>query len=181
MPKWSEVPWGTVITGVIAVYGAALGTFNLLLQRGRDRLAASEIRRRQAEQVTGWLVPYEGEGPPDEYGRLFLGLRLQNGSNQLVYQLIASLISTQGAFRETAVGDPGFEFRSFVGIIPPGETKTRIEYSGRGMMLRFGIELAFQDVGGRYWLRRGDGALQEVDQPPLALYGINPPVPWQHQ
>lgn len=124
-------------------------------------------------------MPYEG---PDEPGRLFLGLRLQNGSNQLVYQLIASLISTQGAFRETAVGDPRlFEFRSFVGIIPPGETKTRIEFSGHGMMKRFGIELAFQDVGGHYWLRRGDGALQEVDQPPLALYGINPPVPWQHQ
>ena len=48
------------------------------------------------------------------------------------------------------------------------------------MMKRFGIELAFQDVGGHYWF----GVEMEpyrVDQPPLALYGINPPVPWQHQ
>src|SRR5262249_5581854 len=28
MPKWSEVPWGTVITGLVAVYGAVLGTLN---------------------------------------------------------------------------------------------------------------------------------------------------------
>jgi hypothetical protein len=30
MPKWSEVPWGTVITGAVALYGAALSTFNFL-------------------------------------------------------------------------------------------------------------------------------------------------------
>jgi hypothetical protein len=28
MPKWSEVPWGTVITGLVAVYGAVLSTLN---------------------------------------------------------------------------------------------------------------------------------------------------------
>jgi hypothetical protein len=31
MPKWSQVPWGTVITGVtaaVALYGAVLGTLN---------------------------------------------------------------------------------------------------------------------------------------------------------
>jgi len=30
MPKWSEVPWGTIVTGAVAVYGAALSTFNFL-------------------------------------------------------------------------------------------------------------------------------------------------------
>jgi hypothetical protein len=180
MPKWSEVPWGTVIAGTIAFYGAALSTFNFLLQRRRDRIAASDVQRAQAEQVSGWLVPYEG---PAEPGRLFLGLVLKNGSGQLVYQLIASLISTQGAFRKTAVGDnttDEFEFRVFVGLLPPGETKRRIEFSGHGMMLRFGIELAFQDAAGHYWLRRGDGALRQVDKAPLALYEIDPPVAWEH-
>jgi hypothetical protein len=28
MPKWSQIPWGTVITGLVAVYGAALSTLN---------------------------------------------------------------------------------------------------------------------------------------------------------
>jgi hypothetical protein len=30
MPKWSEVPWATLITGAVALYGAALSTFNFL-------------------------------------------------------------------------------------------------------------------------------------------------------
>src|SRR6266851_6629496 len=28
MPKWTEVPWATVITAIVAVYGAVLGTLN---------------------------------------------------------------------------------------------------------------------------------------------------------
>jgi hypothetical protein len=60
MPKWSEVPWGTVITGVIAIYGAVLSTVNSVSQRRRDHLATQrqlrqdqlamqEARRRQAD------------------------------------------------------------------------------------------------------------------------------------
>jgi hypothetical protein len=37
MAKWSDVQWGTVITGAVALYGAALSTFNYLAQRRRDR------------------------------------------------------------------------------------------------------------------------------------------------
>ncbi len=43
------------------------------------------------------------------------------------------------------------------------------------MSLRFGVELAFQDAAGRNWLRRGDGHLSEVQQEPIALYGIGRP------
>jgi hypothetical protein len=28
MPKWTEIPWGTVITGLVPVYGAVLSTLN---------------------------------------------------------------------------------------------------------------------------------------------------------
>jgi hypothetical protein len=30
MPKWSEVPWGTLVAGAVAVYGAVLSTVNFL-------------------------------------------------------------------------------------------------------------------------------------------------------
>jgi hypothetical protein len=106
MPKWSEVPWGTAITGVIAIYGAVLSTVNSVSQRRRDRLATQrqlrqdqlameEARRRQADQVTGWLVEDEGPKMP---GRLFYVLMLQNGSTQPVRQLIAHVVETQGNF-----------------------------------------------------------------------------------
>ncbi len=38
MPIWSEVPWGTAITLVIAVYGAALSTLNFLRAGPKLRL-----------------------------------------------------------------------------------------------------------------------------------------------
>jgi hypothetical protein len=196
MPKWSDVPWGTVITGVIAIYGAVLGTITLVGQRRRDQrqlrqdqLATEEAQRRQADQVTGWLVADEG---PQEHNRLFYGVMLQNGSSQPVRQLIVHVVGTQGSFRRTAVGDydehtaiGDYEearrslYRLFVGLLSPGETKTRIEQPGGGMSRRYGIELAFQDAAGRNWLRQGDGILKQVDKPPLDLYGISPPVPWQ--
>jgi hypothetical protein len=184
-----------VITGVIAIYGAVLSTVNSVSQRRRDQrqlrqdqLGMEEAQRRQADQVTGWLVADEG---PQERNRLFYGLMLQNVSNQPVRQLVATVVGTQGSFRRTAVayvedhsemaaaGIPSRHYRLFVGLLPPGETKTRIEQPGQGMHQRYGIELAFQDAAGRYWLRQGDGALKQVDKPPLDLYGINPPVPWQ--
>ena len=179
MPKWSEVPWGTVITGLVATYGAVLSTAALVGQRRRDRLAEKDARRHQAEQVSGWLV--EDDGPSAPSDRLFAGLVLQNFSNQLVYYLIAGVVTLQGGGPRTAVGDPRpHAFRSPVGRLPPGETKTRIEHPGSGMYLRVGVELAFQDAAGRYWLRRGDGLLEEVDQSPFELYGIPEPIPWEH-
>jgi pyrimidine deaminase RibD-like protein len=142
-----------------------------------DGLSPRE-RRRQAEQVSGWVDRYTG---PEVPGKMFEGIVLRNGSDALVYYVIVSLVSYQGAFRNTAVGDKReFEFRAFIGRLPPGITKTHIESGGGGMHLRLAVELAFQDTAGRYWLRTGDGKLEEVQQHPLELYGIGPPVPWQY-
>ena len=125
-----------------------------------------------ANDVAAWLVRDGGS-------EMSFGLVVQNGSKQVAYDMIASLVSLQGAFRETAVGDAR-GFQRFLGIVPPGELRTRIEYGGDGMFLRFGIELAFQDPQGRFWLRKGNGFLNEVFQSPLELYGIDPPVSWDN-
>jgi hypothetical protein len=136
MPKWSEVPWGTVVTGVVAIYGAVLGTVNLFAQRSRDRQTAKEAQRKQAEQVIAWLVPDDG---PEEPGRLFYGLALQNNSGRLVYEVIASIVMVRpGIGVQTRASEPQREdrppmqFRSFVSQLPPGQTKTRIENPGPG-------------------------------------------------
>jgi hypothetical protein len=176
MPKWSEVPWGTVVTGVVAIYGAVLGTVNLFAQRSRDRQTAKEAQRKQAEQVIAWLVPDDG---PEEPGRLFYGLALQNNSGRLVYEVIASIVMVRpGIGVQTRASEPQREdrppmqFRSFVSQLPPGQTKTRIENPGQGMLAGHGIELAFQDAAGAYWLRLADGTLKQVEQSPHRLYNL---------
>ena len=52
MPKWSEVPWGTVITGLVAVYGAVLGTLNF-------RRAGPKLRCEIRTGMT--LIPADGD------------------------------------------------------------------------------------------------------------------------
>jgi hypothetical protein len=47
------------------------------------------------------------------------------------------------------------------------------------MHIRFGVELAFQDAAGAFWLRQGNGVLKRIEQHPLALYGIPRPAPWE--
>jgi len=37
LPKWSDIPWAAIVTGLVAVYGAALSTYNLRIQRKKDK------------------------------------------------------------------------------------------------------------------------------------------------
>jgi hypothetical protein len=67
--------------------------------------------------VTAWFVPYEG--PKDEGRETYSGLRVNNASNQLVYDLVAEVIIA----RKTAVGDTeqrNIELGALVGNVPPG-------------------------------------------------------------
>ena len=98
MPKWSEVPWGTVVIGLMAVYGAVLSTVTFRTQRARDRLARREARGGQAEQIAAWLVQYDG--PQEPPYRQYLGLMLQNRSSQPIYYLIPSIVSLAGVVVE---------------------------------------------------------------------------------
>jgi hypothetical protein len=186
MPKWSEVPWGTVITGLVALYGAGLSTRVFFAQPTRDRITADEAQRRQADQVTGWLVKYEG---PAEPGKLFFGLVLQNDSSQPVYDLIANEVAVHGSGSRTAVrrdrgeakaaGLSPHRYRVYMTLVPPGKTVTRIGHGGGGMYRRFGVEFAFRDAAGRCWLRQGDGILRSINQQPTELYEIEGPIPWR--
>jgi hypothetical protein len=178
MLNWSEISWATIITAIIAVYGAVLSTINLLAQRSRDRSALNEGRRRQAEGVTGWLTAYDG---PEEPGRLIYGLLLQNESTQPVYELIASIVTVYGAgpkSGEDRIGD--VFYRSMFLNLPPGKTRSQIDNPGQGMYIRHGVEIAFRDSIGYRWVRQGDGLLREVGKDPRALYGLPEPLPWKH-
>lgn len=136
--------------------------------------------RRQAEQITAWLEPYNGD--QGDLNRIYAGLRLKNASNQLVYDVIAEMVGLQGAMRDTAVGDTesrNIEFGARIGNLPPGETVFRINAGGNGMYIRFGIEIAFKDAAGRCWLRLGSGTLKRVYKHPVELYGLSKPLSWE--
>jgi hypothetical protein len=110
-------------------------------------------------------------------------LHIQNGSSQSAYQVIASLVAIQGAFRNDGrnlIGDqdPMF-FRFPLGQLPPGLTSLRPGWDGiSALLVRHGVELAFQDAAGRYWRRMGSEELEAIPVSPVDFYDVGPIVDW---
>lgn len=131
--------------------------------------------------ITAWLGQEEPSG-----NQLLQHVIIQNSSTQSVYSLIASLVSLQGAFRQTAVPKarvkPGqvIDFQRTVGQVPPGQHETKIRSGGHGMSLKLGVEIAFRDAAGVCWLRHGDGRLDEIADDPATLYNLILPVGWEN-
>jgi hypothetical protein len=157
--------------GAIGTVGAVTRSLYFALREGRHR--RKREHRQQAEQVTAWI---------DGSDANTIQVQLRNSSDQPAYELIISLVAVQGAFRKTAVDDQRTDapqLRRLVGLVPPGETITTLTNRGGGMHLQLGLEVAFQDAAGRFWLREGQGTLRQVDESPLQLYDIPQPASWQ--
>lgn len=104
-----------------------------------------------------------------------------NGSQQLAYQVIASMVPVRGAISQdfrNVIGSHPTEFRAFKGELPPGRTNLDVTWPGGGMHIRFGIEVAFRDAAGRSWVRTADGLLKRIQGEPAAHYGLHEPIPW---
>jgi hypothetical protein len=173
--KWSDWLTADWLTA-FGTCGAVIVSLWIAGREARKRRKLEE--RQQAEQVTAWFVRNEEEQEGD---KIYRGLCVRNASNQMVYDVIAQVVSLQGSFRKSAVSDTrNTEFAALVGNVPPGETLSRINYGGGGMHKRFGIELAFQDAANRYWLRHGNGMLKKMNRHPIDLYKIDRPVSWEN-
>lgn len=135
------------------------------VRRRRDK------EREQAEHITGWMEESQVQVFDSER---HVKLVLFNASNQLVYNLIASIVTAHG---ETHPGDE-WEYRTFVGRLAPGRSEFDIKHPGHGMSKRYAVELAFNDAGERTWIRHGRGRLQQIDGDTLEHYGLSHPVGW---
>jgi hypothetical protein len=173
-----ETDWITAISGI----GSAVGTIGavgvaLWFSQAETRRRKREERSRQAEQISAWLeIDDFEEAEKTERTHCVVS----NGSNQLVYDVVVSLVAVHGAFRRTAVGvdrnGPQGGYQTYVGgPFPPGRQTLTIGYRGSALQVRYGVELAFRDARGRYWIRDANGDLKEVLTDPLVLYGSGRP------
>jgi hypothetical protein len=174
--RWGDIP--TWIAGV-GTLGAVVVALWIARRDGIRR--ERDNRRQQAELITGWLGDYTHAA--DGTQRLQTVV-IQNGSQQLAYKVIASYVPTRGGgvppnFREISKGKVGaYDFRAYVGELPPGRTERTIPWPGHETGLRWALELVFRDAAGRKWLRAIDGQLSEIRQEPLDYYGLYEPVDW---
>ena len=159
----------------LALATVSLVVTTIVLHRRDVRRKDREDERKQAEKISGWLID-DQPAPTEPTTVLYLSLVMNNASDELIYNLVASIVTAQSG---TRIGDSRIDFRTFVGRLPPGRWQYRIPYGGHGMSKRFSVELAFEDSAGRSWLRTGKGKLEKKSKPPLELYGIDPPVSWE--
>jgi hypothetical protein len=125
--------------------------------------------------VMAWFSPNEYS----EEETFVIGLHVQNASNQMIHDFVAVVLVE----RDTAVGSDeakNQEYSALIGNVPPGNFTGRVNYGDSGMGHRHLLEYAFQDAGGRYWLRRASGQLQKVNRHPLDLFELTRPVTWQN-
>jgi hypothetical protein len=168
---------GNVATWVAAVGTVSAAVVALWLARADSVARTRAERRRQAETVTGSISDQytlvEGQN------RFVAPVTIYNGSSQLVYRVIISLVKDPRGQGESDP-QPGFDWRVFLGELPPGRTVVSVDHPGGGMHFRAAIELAFQDAAGRSWVRKASSRLNEVRQDPASFYELPEPLPWSY-
>jgi hypothetical protein len=182
------VALGDVATWVSAI-GTVLAVVVALWFSGRDgRRRRKEERRYQAERITAWIDRLHMPETPEVS---MLTVAIQNASDQLAYRVVVSLVRDPRGARDPKhltddlprdENDPvnAFKYRAFIGELPPGRTVVVIDYPGGGSHLRWTAELAFQDAGGRFWVRDRGGLVREIRTDSLAHYKLFEPVDWEY-
>lgn len=169
------VAWGDVATWIAAIGTVGAVVVALRLARADSVARSRADRRRQAEAVTSWIS--DQYTLVDGENRFVAPVTIYNGSGQLVYRVVISLVKDARGQGETSP-QPGHEWRVFLGELPPGRTEATIDHPGGGMHFRAAVELAFRDAAGRSWVRKTDGRLEELRDDPARYYDLSEPLPW---
>lgn len=164
-----HIPWGDLATWIAGVASLLLFVVALSQIWREKRERDNEDIRRQAEQIAVWMTTESGQ---DNLGR-YVWVAVHNQSPQPVYQVIVNYVALQDDGTEYPYRRP--EGLAFLAVVPPGDGFVRvIEIS----VERKGVEIAFLDIKGRYWLRKPLGKLEEIKMPPLEYYSHKLPLEW---
>lgn len=151
--------------------------------RQAKRIHDEDLKKDQATKVSCWFEETEScEPAPQDDSHVWQNIVLQNESNCPVYNVIVTCVATQGAgpHSKGEDNDPEYPDRLCIGTLPPGRWSQWLPTGGRGMHITLAPEVAFTDVRGISWVRRGNGNLETTKDSllPQAFYRIANPVEW---
>ncbi|HSZ86494.1 MAG TPA: hypothetical protein VK787_10710 [Puia sp.] len=122
----------------------------------------------QATHISAWIIKEESNQA---------WVAIMNTSSLPIYKMILSTVNVQN--KASSAKGLSIDFRSFLKLIPPGTFYTKNEIF-HGMNFLSGIEIAFTDAAGKYWLRNGDGILEELEIEPYKYYDLALPLSWEY-
>lgn len=163
-------------TGIQALFTIASFCLTIFVAwRDAEHMNQEDERQEMAEKlaqpssIAAWL-----EREPT--GETCIVIR--NDSDLPVYEVVATIVVTHGA--GCCKGEdlePSYQYRKILDLIPPGLHSVAIDMSGfYGMHRHPLVEIAFVCAKGKSWVRRGDGALDELDASPFNYYELGLPV-----
>lgn len=175
-----EIVWGDVATWVTGVTSIALfiiAFYQIKIERKARKQAAAERisaeQQYQAERIAGWIVVES----IDEKGMPIIWIAISNQSLQPIYHLVIHglVISNDGS---VPIIKPNPDYQARIAVVPPGVGYVGLHLDYHGMFKRPGFEIAFQDSGNRYWVRKHNAELKQIDESPIDYYNIMMPTGW---
>ncbi|WP_147329334.1 MULTISPECIES: hypothetical protein [unclassified Collinsella] len=154
------------VTLCLTVYVALRDTKHL--KKTDERLKTAE-KLAQPSSIAAWL---ERDATGDAR------IVIRNDSNLPVYEVVATIVVTHGAgcCKGEDLESP-YQYRKILDLIPPGLHSVSIDMGGfYGMHRHPLVEIAFVCAKGKSWVRRGDGALDELDVSPFNYYELGLPI-----
>lgn len=123
----------------------------------------------QPSSIAAWLE----RGPTGE-----TCIVIRNDSDLPVYEVVATIVVTHGAGCSKGEDlEPPYQYRKILDLIPPGLHSVAIDMGGfYGMHRHPLVEIAFVCAKGKSWVRRGDGALDELDASLFSHYELGLPI-----
>lgn len=174
MPPGDWATWAAAVFTGAAVFVALWQIHVERRERQKvERSAQEERKRLQATKVSAWITKAYNDP---------IWIAVLNNSDEPVYEVVISLVSVQGAGppRDAHDIESKFRYRAFLSVVPPGRFYASMPYGGHGMFIRFGLEVAFTDASGQYWVRKGNGDLSCIAIPAIDYYQLHKPVAWDY-
>jgi hypothetical protein len=183
--NWGDFPTWVAAVGTVGTLTA--GLWQIGTERNRriaaDERLREERHREQARLVAAYMGELERpaqapEGGAGNQGRT--AFYLTNSSSEPVYSVVVGMVFVQGAGPRSLEEMLDLNHRQYnrrgpittVSIVPGGLYRVWILGSDWHRILsgRAGLEIAFTDAAGSDWIRRADGRLAELAEPPLEYF-----------
>ena len=154
------------VTLCLTVYVVLRDTRHMNEEDERQKMAE---KLAQPSSIAAWLER-------DSTGESHIVIR--NDSDLPVYEVVATIVVTNGAGCSRGEDlDSSYQYRKILDLIPPGLHSVTIDMGGfYGMHRHPLVEIAFVCAKGKSWVRRGDGALDELDDSPFSHYELGLPI-----
>jgi hypothetical protein len=161
--------------GDLSSWFTAIGTVGTLclvsLQANQERVQRRRERETdQASHVSSWVAKEQDDK---------VWLAIYNQSKAPIYEVVISIVPFHGDDKEDPGKETPNEYRDYLSVVPPGKFYGYVKAGYSNNSFLPGVEIAFKDIGGLFWLRHRNGTLERLHEHPMQHYRLPTSIRWR--